>query len=111
MSIDVLPTTTGFLGQPCPDWCTEDATPDPGVIDHYSRMWKGSDLYDGAEWRVQVTQRIQQGPDGGVIEGRAVIDVYGADHTYGSTRGLVRALMQAQTLADRINTSRRGGAL
>lgn len=105
MSIDVLPAV-GFLGLPCPDWCVEDCTPDPGVIDHYSRTWTGGDNYDGASWIVQVTQRIQQGPDGQIIEGLAVIDVSGADCSYASTSGLVRALLLAEQLKDRINASR-----
>ncbi|MFI6228695.1 hypothetical protein ACIBCR_15440 [Micromonospora echinospora] len=109
MSVDILPAV-GFLGQPCPDWCVEDCTPDPGVIDHYSREWKGGDSYDGASWMVQVTQRIQQGPDGQIIEGLAVIDVIGADGAYASTSGLVRALILAQQLADRINAARRRAA-
>lgn len=89
-----------------PDWCVGCEHPDPGVIDHYSRTWEGEDLHDGASWRVQVTQRVQQGPDGGVIEGRAVIDVTGVEGAYGSTAGLARALMLAQALADRINARR-----
>ncbi|MEV5819366.1 hypothetical protein AB0L22_09335 [Micromonospora haikouensis] len=93
-----------------PDWCTGCTHPDPGVIDHYSRTWEGTDLHDGADWRVQVTQRVQQGPRGEVIEGLAVIDVIGVEGTYGSTAGLARALMLAQMLADRINLTRRGGA-
>lgn len=99
--------TTGFLGQPDPAWCVKCDSPDPGVIDHYSRTWTGDDLYDGVSWRVQVTQRIQHGPDGRVIEGLAVIDVADVDGTYGSTRGLVRALLLAQTLAGEINANRR----
>lgn len=93
-----------------PDWCVGCTHPDPGVIDHYSRTWKGSDLYDGAEWRIRVTQRIQQAPDGNTIEGLAVIDVIGVEDTYGSVAGLARALMLAQALADRINASRKRGA-
>lgn len=97
---------TGFLGLPDPAWCIRCDSPDPGVIDHYSRTWTGDDFFDGAEWQVQVTQRIQHGPDGGLIEGRAVIDVTGAEGSYGSTRGLVRGLMLAQQLADEINAGR-----
>lgn len=108
MSIDVLPA--GYLGQPCPDWCTQCDIPDPGVVDHYSRTWRGDDHFDGASWTVQVTQRIQQVPDGTLIVGLAVLDVSGVDGAYGSVRGLVRALLMAQQLADRINADRKGGA-
>ncbi|MFI1194141.1 hypothetical protein ACH4T9_12900 [Micromonospora sp. NPDC020750] len=94
-----------------PNWCDGACQhPDPGVIDHYSRTWEGEDLHDGASWRVQVTQRVQQAPDGSVIEGRAVIDVTGVEGAYGSTSSLARALMLAQVLADRINADRRRGA-
>lgn len=100
-------TTTTFFMPSDPDWCVECHTPDPGVVDHYSRTWKGSDWHDEATWQVQVTQRVQQGPDGTVIEGLAVIDVIGVEGTYGSTADLMWALMLAQQVADRINTSRR----
>jgi hypothetical protein len=99
-------STTFFMPQD-PDWCVECRTPDPGVIDHYSRTWKGSDWFDQASWTVQVTQRVQQGPNGELIEGLAVIDVTGVEGTYGSTADLTRALILAQQLADRINANRR----
>ncbi|MFF0822479.1 hypothetical protein ACFYUR_19120 [Micromonospora haikouensis] len=104
-----FPTASTALFVPDePDWCNGSCRhPDPGVIDHYSRVWEGTDLHDGDDWRIQVTQRVQQGPNGEVIEGRAVIDVTGVEGTYGSTAALARSLMIAQMLADRINASRR----
>ncbi|QKW15446.1 hypothetical protein [Verrucosispora sp. NA02020] len=101
-------TTAAFFLPPDPDWCTNCVTPDPGVVDHYSRIWAGGDWYDAATWKVQVTQRVQQGPDGNLIEGLAVIDVTGVEGTYASTADLARALLLAQQVADRINKSRRG---
>ncbi|NIL62664.1 hypothetical protein [Salinispora arenicola] len=101
-------TTTVFVPSD-PDWCVECHIPDPevGVVDHCSRTWKGSDWHEEATWKIQVTQRVRQGPDGTVIEGLAVIDVIGVEGTYGSTADLVLALMLAQQVADRINAARR----
>jgi hypothetical protein len=97
---------TGFYGIPDPVWCVKCDSPDPGVIDHYSREWRGDNWFEGASWRIQVTQRVQHGPDGELIEGLAVIELIDVDGTYGSTRGLVRGLMLAQQLADEINAGR-----
>lgn len=83
---------------PCPDWCAECNAPDPGVVDHYSQIWSGSDHYDEATWRVQVTQRVTNR-----VPGRAVVELIGAEGTYGSTSGLVQALLAADALAARIN--------
>lgn len=106
MTAPTISTDTFFVPED-PDWCTECRTPDPGVVDHYSRVWRGSDWLESARWRVQVTQRVEQGPDGTVTKGRAVIDVLGVEGTYGSIADLARALILAQQLADRINAERR----
>ncbi|MEV2236727.1 hypothetical protein [Micromonospora sp. NPDC049891] len=88
---------------PCPDWCDGDCnSPDPGVVDHYSKPWTGEDQYDGAKWHIQVTQRYTV--DG--IE-PAVIDVVGVEGTFGSLAAMASDLLAADTLAKYINA---GGA-
>lgn len=85
---------------PCPHWCAECVSPDPGVIVHYSKPWEGVDQFDGATWQVTVTQRIAEG-----VADLAVVDVIG-DGTFGSLTAFTEALSAAQRLADDIN----GGA-
>ncbi|WP_328344667.1 hypothetical protein [Micromonospora sp. NBC_00421] len=92
---------------PCPDWCVEDRMPDPGVVDHFSRVWSGSDWLEVACWKVQVTQTVTHHADGSITEGLAGIIVSGADSTFGSVAEFTRALMQAEGLKNRINAGRR----
>ncbi|MFI2663349.1 hypothetical protein [Micromonospora carbonacea] len=106
MTAPTLTRTTFFMPDE-PAWCVGCRTPDPGVIDHYSRTWEGTDLCEGASWRIQVTQRVQQDSAGAVIEGLAVIDVTGAEGTYGSTVEFARALLAAEALKNTINADRR----
>lgn len=103
-------TKTTFFMPPDPDWCIECRNPDPGVIDHYSRTWSGTDLNREATWLIQVTQRVTRCPDGSTFEGLAVIDVIGVEGTYGSAVEFARSLLMAEALKDAINADRRRGA-
>jgi hypothetical protein len=79
-------------------WCVECFNPDPGVVDHYSKTWAGEDRFDGALWRIQVTQRYT--PEG---VGPAVVEVNEAEGTFGSLTAMAAALLAADALAKQIN--------
>lgn len=95
-------TLTNLFVPTCPTWCIECRVPDPGVVYHYSRPWKGADILEGATWEVQVTQRVTATTG----EGLAVVEVTGAEGAYGSTAELARALLSAEALKNHINTGR-----
>lgn len=83
---------------PCDlSWCVKCVSPDPGVIDHYSRPWEGTDEYDGATWAGVVTQRYEQGhPTPAVID-------FESEGTFGSLAALAADMLAADALATRIN--------
>jgi hypothetical protein len=83
-------------------WCVECVSPDPGVVDHYSREWTGEDRFDGARWRLQVTQRHT--PEG--VQ-PAVVDINDGPGTYGSLTAMAADLLAADALAKQINAGAR----
>jgi hypothetical protein len=83
-------------------WCVGCDSPDPGVVDHYSREWAGADRYDGARWQIQVTQRFT--PEG--VQ-PAVVHVNEAEGAFGSLTALAADLLAADTLAKQINAGAR----
>jgi hypothetical protein len=83
-------------------WCVGCVSPDPGVVDHYSKTWTGEDRFDGARWRIQVTQRRTLS---GVEP--AVVDVNEAEGTFGSLAAMAADLLAADALAKQINAGAR----
>lgn len=82
----------------CPEWCVKCEFPDPGVVDHYSSTWSGTDPYNEGTWKIRVTQRhTYKGVE------PAVVDVTGIDDAFGSVKMIVRDLLAAELLKDRIN--------
>ncbi|MDZ5443773.1 hypothetical protein U2F26_13675 [Micromonospora sp. 4G57] len=80
-------------------WCVKCVSPDPGVVDHYSKPWEGTDEFDGATWSGVVTQRYEQGHPT-----PAVIDFESAG-TFGSLAALAADMLAADALATRINNA------
>ncbi|MEU7978316.1 hypothetical protein AB0B63_07260 [Micromonospora sp. NPDC049081] len=100
-------TRAGYFMPEEPSWCVGCRIPDPGVVDHYSRVWEGTDWHDNTKWRIQVTQRVEIAPDGTITEGLAVCDINRAEGTYGSMAEFARAALLAEALKDSINAGRR----
>jgi hypothetical protein len=100
----LLPRRSGYSpAPPCSiAWCVGCVSPDPGVVDHYSKTWTGEDRFDGARWRIQVTQR--RTPEG--VQS-AVVDVNEATGTFGSLTAMAAALLAADALAKQINAGAR----
>ncbi|MFJ8690229.1 hypothetical protein [Micromonospora wenchangensis] len=97
-------TAPAFFMPGCPTWCVEDNIPDPGVVVHCSRIWQGSDYYEGATWRIQVTQYVSEvdGPD------MADININEGEGVYRSVAEFGRALLLAEALKNSINADRQG---
>jgi len=87
---------------PCPDWCTDCVSPDPGVVVHHSQPWTGVDEFDGTTWQVTVTQRVNNG-----VADPATVDVILGDGAFGSLTGFTADLRAAEAMKNRINRGNR----